>query len=62
MAVQMGSATDENEVYDKRYGVTYKDMIRIKRRLFEGADLDEDKKLTKDELADFLHPGQWCGV
>ena len=31
-------------------------MIRDARR-FAAADLDDDKKLTKDELADFLHPG-----
>ena len=47
---------DENEIYDRRYGVSYKDMIRRKQRLFSAADLDGDKKLSHDELADFLHP------
>ena len=44
-------------MYDRRFGITYKDMIRRKKRLFAAADLDDDKRLTHDELADFLHPG-----
>ena len=48
---------DENAIYDTRSKISYKDMIKRKRKLFEAADLDGDKKLTKDELADFIHPG-----
>ena len=32
-------------------------MSRRKKNLFAAADLNDDKKLSKDELADFLHPG-----
>lgn len=48
-------------MYERHYGNSYKEMINRKRRLFKAADLDEDKKLTKDELGDFLHPGQSDG-
>ena len=51
-------STDENAIYDKRYKHTFKDMIRRKKKVFTAADLNGDKKLTKDELADFLHPGE----
>jgi Ca2+-binding EF-hand superfamily protein len=47
---------DENKIYDTRHKVTFKDMICRKKKLFAAADLDDDKKLTRDELADFLHP------
>ena len=50
-------AADENEIYNERYGITFKDMIRRKKKMFSSADLDGDKKLTKDEFADFIHPG-----
>lgn len=33
-------------------------MIKREKKVFAAADLNDDKKLTKDELADFLHPGQ----
>lgn len=45
-------------MYDSHRGLTYKDMIKRDVKRFAAADLDGDKQLTKDELADFLHPGQ----
>lgn len=51
-----GEYEDENEVYDTHRGLTYKDMIKRDTKRFAAADLDGDKQLTRNELADFLHP------
>ena len=48
-------------MYDPHRQLTYKDMMRRDTRRFAAADLDGDKYLTKDELADFLHPGELGG-
>ena len=48
---------DENDIYDHKYKMTFKDMILRKKKVFNAADINGDKKLSKDELADFLHPG-----
>ena len=50
-----GSSGD-NEVYDTNRGLTYKEMMGRDVCRFAAADLDGDKQLTRDELADFLHP------
>lgn len=47
----------DDDIYHKRYGTTFKEAIRMKKKRFELADFDGDQKLTRDELADFLHPG-----
>ena len=50
-------SVDNNDIYDSHRKLTYKDIMKRDARRFAAADLDGDKKLTKDELADFLHPG-----
>jgi Ca2+-binding EF-hand superfamily protein len=51
-----GDHPDDSEMYDSHRGLTYRDMISRDVKRFAAADLDGDKQLTKDELADFLHP------
>ena len=51
-------SADEDKVYDHRYGHTVRDAKQIRAKLFSAADVDGDKMLNRDELADFLHPGQ----
>ena len=45
-------------MYDSHRRLTYKDMMKRDARRFAAADLDGDQRLTRDELADFLHPGR----
>jgi hypothetical protein len=56
-AATFGDHPDDNEVYDTHRKLTYKDIMKRDARRFAAADLDGDKRLTKNELADFLHPG-----
>lgn len=51
-----GEHPDDDEVYDTHRGLTYKKIIQRDVRRFAAADLNGDKQLTRDELADFLHP------
>ena len=50
-------SSEDDEMYDTHRGLTYKDIIARDVIRFAAADLDGDKQLTKNELADFLHPG-----
>lgn len=47
----------DDDIYHKHYGITFKEAARRKKKRFALADFDGDQKLTRDELADFLHPG-----
>lgn len=47
----------DDDIYSKYFGTTFKEAIRRKKKRFALADFDGDQKLTRDELADFLHPG-----
>ena len=58
LVVFFSPCTDDSEIYDEHRGLTYKDMMSRDVRRFAAADLDGDQRLTRDELADFLHPGQ----
>lgn len=51
-----GDHPEDDEMYDTHRGLTYKDIIARDVIRFAAADLDGDKQLTKNELADFLHP------
>lgn len=51
-----GDHPGDDEVYDSPRSLTYKEVMRRDARRFAAADLDSDKQLTRDELADFLHP------
>jgi Ca2+-binding EF-hand superfamily protein len=55
-AATFGDHPDDSEVYDSHRKLTYKDMMKRDALRFAAADLDGDKRLTKNELADFLHP------
>lgn len=47
----------DDDIYSKHFGTTFKEAVRRKKKRFTLADFDGDQKLTRDELADFLHPG-----
>ena len=47
----------DDDIYSQRYGTTFKEAVRRKKKRFTLADFDGDQKLTRNELADFLHPG-----
>ena len=48
--------SDRNKIYDKSRNLTYNEVIDRYERRFQIADADRNRKLDKDEYADFLHP------
>lgn len=54
--------TDPDEVYDHHRRLTFGQFLEREERRFVAADQDGDGKLTKDEFANFLHPGICKGL
>ena len=45
-------------MYDEHRKLTYNQVIDRDKKRFKVADRDGDQKLSREEYADFLHPGK----
>ena len=49
-------------MYDEHRQLTYNQVIERDEKRFRAADRDRDGKLSREEYADFLHPGKRGGA